>query len=149
MGGYGSNRWSWAYTRLETDGLLCLDVRWLQRQGYISAPLGRVRTTVVSWASPEQVVGAIMVRVYGDGTDAVLLDYCLEGGDGCCVPVREWVRLDRTPCHYGGERVWFLCPGCGTRRAILYCVAGRFHCRACHDLAYSSTRESPIDRRVR
>jgi hypothetical protein len=32
------------------------------------------------------------------------------------------VGIDWTPCHYGGQRVWFLCParGCRKRVAILY-----------------------------
>ncbi|MGH2604785.1 MAG: hypothetical protein ACRDJ9_36005, partial [Dehalococcoidia bacterium] len=30
--------------------------------------------------------------------------------------------------------------------AVLYSVGGHFRCRGCHDLAYSSTRESASDR---
>ena len=65
------------------------------------------------------------------------------------MPVLGRVWLDRTGCHFGGERVWFLRPGCWSRRAVLYGVAGRFRCRACHGIAYSSTRESFTDRAYR
>lgn len=30
------------------------------------------------------------------------------------------VKLDRTPCHYGGYRYWYLCPHCGKRTSVLY-----------------------------
>jgi hypothetical protein len=53
------------------------------------------------------------------------------------------IVIDWTPCHYGGERAWFLCParGCGRRVAILY--GGKiFACRRCYRLAYESQTES-------
>jgi len=59
------------------------------------------------------------------------------------------VCLDWTPCRYGGERVWFLCParGCGRRVAILY-GGSVFACRDCHALAYPSQREAHYDRKA-
>jgi hypothetical protein len=60
--------------------------------------------------------------------------------------VHEVVRLEWTACHYGGERIWCRCPGCGSRRAVLYSLYGRFLCVACNGLAYSSTREEPLYR---
>jgi hypothetical protein len=56
------------------------------------------------------------------------------------------VWLDSTPCHSGGERVWFACPGCQSRRAVLFSAGGVFRCRRCHGLAYESTREDAIER---
>ena len=44
----------------------------------------------------------------------------------------QWVQITATPCHLGGQRYWFLCPGCGRRCAILYpqrcriCIKGRY-----------------------
>lgn len=60
------------------------------------------------------------------------------------------VELVRTPCHYGGERTWFLCParGCGRRVAVLY-GGGIFACRHCHQLVYESQREQPHYRALR
>lgn len=53
-----------------------------------------------------------------------------------------------TPCNFGGSRPWFVCPGekCGRRAAILYLRGVRLLCRRCHDLAYQSQRESPLER---
>lgn len=44
----------------------------------------------------------------------------------------QLIEIVTTPCNFGGERRWFLCPGCGRRCRILRtglrcntCVAGR------------------------
>jgi hypothetical protein len=54
------------------------------------------------------------------------------------------VEVIRTPATVGGERVWFLCPRCYRRVRMLYLPpnAGRFACRHCHNLAYSSQHQS-------
>jgi hypothetical protein len=60
------------------------------------------------------------------------------------------VWLERTPQHYGGHRLWWLCPRCGDRRAVLHGVTrdGRFGCpeRRCMNLAYAVEAYRPIDR---
>ena len=63
--------------------------------------------------------------------------------------VTKNIRLDWTPCHLGGKRAWWLCPGCGKRVAILYLKNNIFRCRACHDLTYRSSQESRLDRHLR
>jgi hypothetical protein len=148
MGGHGSGRWGWHRARTDTDGLLRLDVRWLARQGLI-AP-GVVGSLAVAWSRGEQPAGDIAVRYDDRRPGEVVLDYRVRGREGePWSAVREAVPLDRTPCPYGGERAWFLCPGCRSRRAVLHGVGGRFRCRACHDLAYSSTREGAYERNRR
>ena len=78
------------------------------------------------------------------------LEYSVRRGGGTpWEPIRQGVGLDRTPCPYGGSRPWFRCPGCFARRAVLFSVGGRFRCRACHDLAYGSTREGASERHRR
>jgi len=64
------------------------------------------------------------------------------------------VRLEATPCNYGGERYWFVCPlitngrSCQRRVAKLYLPPGGkyFGCRHCHNLTYRSAQEH--DKRV-
>jgi hypothetical protein len=58
---------------------------------------------------------------------------------------RQSVAIAWTPCHYGGQRPWFLCPFCNNRLAILY-LGMVLACRKCQQLAYKSQRESHIER---
>lgn len=143
MGGFGSTRWGWHRARQTTDPLLWLDVRILARQGSLTP--GVWSTT--SWTCRGEPSGSITHRAKAD---ALILDYHVKGPrDADWQPVRERIPLTSTPCHYGGSRPWFLCPGCGRRRAVLFSLDGRFRCRRCHELAYSSTRETAADRALR
>ena len=51
-----------------------------------------------------------------------------------------WLALEWTPCNFGGERPWFICPGegCGRRVAILYGPTLPLLCRQCRGLVYAS-----------
>lgn len=59
------------------------------------------------------------------------------------------IELETTPCNYGGERFWFLCPMevngsvCGKRAGKLYLPPGEklFGCRHCCDLTYESSQK--------
>ena len=60
------------------------------------------------------------------------------------------IRLVSTPCYYGGNRWWFICPlvvsgeVCGRRVGVLYLGEGGeyFGCRHCYDLTYLCQKES-------
>jgi len=56
--------------------------------------------------------------------------------------------FSRTACNYGGERLWFLCPHCGKRVAVLYGVDARFLCRHCYNLPYASQGKGKLDRLI-
>ncbi len=134
MGGFGSSRWDWEQTRVTTDGLISLDVRWLARVGALSE--GRHE---VSWSRDGQVTDRVLVSAC---PGAVVLDYLVSGRTKKVQLMQEPVALERIPCRFGGTRPWFRCPGCGERRAVLWLVAGHFRCRTCHQLAYQSSRET-------
>jgi hypothetical protein len=63
--------------------------------------------------------------------------------------VRQWVTLSWTPCHFGGMRPWFNCPGCGRCVAILYRGPKWWLCRTCLGLTYQSSQEGKLDRALR
>jgi hypothetical protein len=65
--------------------------------------------------------------------------------------VKEPVPLEWTPCNFGGERPWFVCPGagCGRRVAVLYGPGRYFLCRHCYGLSYQSQREDKMHRALR
>jgi hypothetical protein len=55
------------------------------------------------------------------------------------------IRLESVPQNYGGERWWFVCPVCRTRRAHLYVGPSIFpdpwRCRECLGATYRSRQE--------
>ena len=55
------------------------------------------------------------------------------------------IRLDKTACHFGNYRYWWLCPKCSSRTSVLYC-AGTYVCRGCIGACYGSQLHQPIDR---
>ncbi len=120
-----------------------LDVRELQRSGL----LGVGMNYGWSWSRNGARVATIRLTVDSDQVQ-VRCSRCLRNG--------QWhdaffdIPLERTPCHLGGERVWWRCPepGCGRRVALLY-GGSRIACRHCNDLAYRCQRESAEDRAAR
>jgi hypothetical protein len=120
-------------------------VRRLQRDGLLTTE----RLFNWNWTRRGETVSSILIRTQGDH---VILKYQHQHHGGPWVPMEYPVHLDWTPCAYGGQRAWFLCPamGCGRRVALLYVGAsGVFACRHCQRLAYASQRESAYDRAAR
>src|SRR6188472_1232360 len=120
MGGYGSTRWGWRSTRATTDTVLALDIRLLARHGFFTADRGDVVRGAISWISSGEETGRIGVEYAGANPQRITLHYLVHGPGGQMPKVTEPITLTRTACHFGGERVWFLCPSCGTRRAMLH-----------------------------
>ncbi len=60
--------------------------------------------------------------------------------------VEQRVYFTYTPCNYGGKRIWYSCPFCGRRCAVIYSCGRYFACRVCADLTYDTCNETPNDR---
>lgn len=140
MGGLGSGRPK-GRGRDTTDDLLQIDIRKWKRDGFLK-PGGSGKWT---WSRHGEPIGNINFRVE---EEAVRLIYRVRQYGGDWVDMDYRVALDRTRCHYGGERVWFRCPCCYNRAAILY-SSGQFACRRCHRLSYASQVEADADRAAR
>lgn len=143
MGGIGSGihmRWG---TRHTVDDMKALRIGKLARDGWLYSGL----TCKYLWTIGGRPSGDIRVTA---AVDRVVLNYRTQERGGDWQDVSYPVQIDRTPCHLGGTRPWFLCParGCGRRVATLYGGAV-FACRHCHRLAYPSENESRRDRTVR
>jgi hypothetical protein len=95
----------------------------------------------MSWTRNGERTASIGVRVHAE---SVTLIYTHSRWNSEPRAMKYAVNFERTPCYYGGERVWFRCSvrACGRRVAMLYC-AGYFVCRHCLQLAYESQREQP------
>ena len=143
MGGIGSgNRWRYG-TKSTTDQFRSIDVRRWKRDGLLApdqhfgwqwTQWGEVTASIFVSTEPHRVHIQYRHRSFGE-------DWQDENYP---------VYLDWTPCNFGGQRPWFLCPaiGCDRRAAILY--GGRiFACRQCYRLVYQSQRESWDDRAAR
>ena len=121
------------------EGTHKLDMMELTRGGGLQA--GHVLT--LSWADDSSIRLLVYQR-------SVVLCYAYRFDDGEeWQQVREEVAIACTPCHFGGRRAWFLCPGCGHKRRILYLAGVRFRCRWCHRLVYHSQREDIEEREAR
>ena len=81
------------------------------------------------------------IRVRGS---SVLAEFV--GGTGDPL-LRSWsLRTATTEQHFGGERIWFQCPGCGGRVRFLYVGVEYIGCRQCLQLTYPSQYEDEIGR---
>jgi len=135
MGGYGSGRRG---GKSKVSELLRLDVRHWQRGGTLRPGFAGNW----QWSRRGEVHASIQYRVE---ENAVRLIYKVRGQGEEWQDMDYRVVLERTPCHYGGSRVWFRCPSCNRRVAVIY--GGKvFACRHCHRLAYDCQHETPDDR---
>jgi len=141
MGGIGSGRRNQGGKRTG-DSSRPLDIRKLQRAGVLT----RGSWFEWQWTVAGNHVADIQVRVK---TKGVVLFYQGRNSDGEWQKVALRVNWDRTPCAYGGTRLWWLCPNCGRRVAILYNPRTHYACRHCHKLVYECQRESYEDRAAR
>lgn len=143
MGGRGSGHY-WRFDAKDTiDDFRQLDVRRWQRDGCLAPG----QNFGWRWSRDGETTASIRVTTE---PGRVILDYRHRRAGTDWQHERYPVLLEWTPCHFGGERAWFLCPavGCGRRVAILY-GGTIFACRHCHDLAYPSQREADFDRLAR
>ena len=125
-------------THLFTDELRALDIRQLHRDGCLKR-VGAGRVTV-TWD------GGSSIDVVKDRT-GILLEYSVFNGEDR-EEYSERLVVQRTKCHFGGSRVWWFCPKCGRRCAVLF-GGSRFLCRSCHSLRYRSQNESKGERLLR
>ena len=100
----------------------------------------------MSWSRGNEETGSVGYRIEAD---RMVLNYRHRPHGGEWEQVEQTISFDRTPCNYGGQRTWFLCPRCWKRVAVLYGTGKYFFCRCCYDLTYSSQQESKLDRLMR
>ena len=88
-------------------------------------------------------------------TRKLVLDFKVRYGGNDWQETEQPVPITWTPCRYGGERPYFLCPGvvngrhCGRRVVKLFAGGRYFLCRHCYRLAYRCQSEECHDRMLR
>ena len=143
MGGMGSGSWFRWGKKTTTEEVHRVDIRYLHKQGLLRCPGS---TGSLSWSRGGEQTGSVRYRIEQDRL-VLMYRYRLHGEDWRDVEEQVW--FDRTPCNYGGERLWFLCPHCGKRVEVLYGAGARFLCRHCYTLPYGSQNETYMDRMMR
>lgn len=142
MGGRGSGNWYRWDSKPTTEGQLGIDIRWLKKNGYLKPGY----SGLLSWSCNGEESGSVRYRIE---INRMILNFRHRQNGGEWESVEQDIPFDRTPCHYGGFRLWFNCPRCSRRVAVLYCAGKYFYCRHCYGLTYSSQQESRPDRLMR
>ncbi len=141
MGGSGSGHWYRWNSKTTIESQYKIDIRWIKKRGYLHPGT----SGTLSWGSSGEKYGSIGFRVE---TDRLVLNYRNQHNGGEWENIKDEIFFTWTPCNYGGNRQWFLCPGCNRRVAVVY--GGKYYrCRHCHNLTYPSQRESQPDRLIR
>lgn len=128
---YGAGRPGW---HAKTGRFCRLDIGRLKRHGALRP--GCVATC--EWGDRDMSVNLVA------RAGAVTASYRFRFREGW-QSVSQELTLERTPCHYGGERVWFRCPRCH-RRAVHIYLYGWPMCRQCARLVYPSQSEGETER---
>lgn len=122
-------------SKLEADGTQKIPVTLLKKLGGFS----KWWSGTVTWTSN-----------YSGNMGSAYVELCVNGEDRYLrishTKREQKISLTTTPCHYGGDRFWFLCT-CGRRVGTLYLWRESFACRHCHNLTYSTRNESRKYRR--
>lgn len=135
MGGIGSGRPRGSGRNI-VEAFNSLDVNRLRRTGCLEPGwIGILQWTssIILYAEPDRLNLIYQQHVPGGGWERVKLT----------------VRIVRIACRFGGERPYFICPGCARRVVKLYGVGRYFLCRNCHQLAYASQSETKLHRALR
>jgi tRNA(Ile2) C34 agmatinyltransferase TiaS len=141
MGGYGSGQWYRSNSKATIESQSKIDIRLLNKLGLLHQGI----ELDFSKASRGEKCGLAGFRVE---TDRLVLLYRNRQINGQWEQSEDKIFFSWTPCNHGGNRQWFLCPGCNRRVAAIY--SGEYYrCRHCHNLTYSSQQESKSDRLLR
>lgn len=142
MGGRGSGTWTRWNNKTTLEETKRVDIRFMKKQGYLKPGV----TGSLQWTCRGKPNGDIRFFTY---QDSLTLSFRYRHNGGDWQPVNQHITLVTTPCHYGGDRKWFLCPNCQKRVGILSGYGKHFLCRHCYGLAYGSQSEDVFSRMIR
>lgn len=139
MGGHGSGRYCRWSSTTTIEEVKRIDIRYLRRQGMLRSNwMGSL-----NWTCGGESAGDIRYACYAD---RIVFNYRYRSGGRDWEPVEVTTYFDRTPCHIGGERLWFRCPACHRRCEVL-CLNGKYPaCRKCYRLPYRTQCEDRLGR---
>lgn len=124
--------------RAKAEQLQRVDIRQWNRGGYLRPG----RSFSWSWNRGGEPTGSIAVLVHT--VDSLTLQYMIGDSDKRRDGTQT-IRLAHTACGFGSTRPWFVCPLCQRRAGLLFMRWGRFACRHCQRVAYSSQSDDELD----
>ena len=144
MGGFGSG--GWRKRRRTVESCPLLDINYLAARGCLQPGC----SSTCQWLPGTEINS---ISLYAE-TSRLYVSYALRAGPGEWEEVAETIPLDHRPRHFGGHRVYFLCPGdthagCGRRVTKLFLAHRYFLCRQCSGLVHASPYEQPWQRALR
>lgn len=158
MGGMNSGRRGWKAT-VEGCRTLKLDVNQVTRgaradlRAHKEAAEALIERRVWSWTSEgdaEPRARALVTLVLHAHCGTARLQFDIAQPTHRTGQRDQTVRLESTPCRFGGVRWWWVCPATGRRCATLYLPNGGdlflSRGRGAYRLAYASQNEGPMDR---
>lgn len=122
------------------ESYLSIDLAWMRKQGLLAPGA----CGALTWSSGGQQTGAVGFKIEETG---LRLIYSTRQNEGPWTQVDDRIPFVTTPMRFGGQRVWFCCPGCQRRCRVVYGGA-RFRCRNCHGLRYNSQYEPSYQRQL-
>ena len=123
--------------KMNTDESRKIDIRELQRKKQLYSG----NTGELSWcnARTKESKGRIVFEVM---SDCLIFNYSAKRQHSPHWQQYQAIApLTYTSCNYGNSRVWFECPQCRKRVAILY-VDIKIACRTCQRLNYASQQQT-------
>lgn len=140
MGGIGSGSYYRWGSKVTMEACKRIDIRYMRKHGLLKP----ITHGSLSWNRGGEPCGNIGFTAFDD---RLQLNYRYRPNDSEeWQPVEQTIYYDRTPCHYGNSRLWFLCPHCHRRVAVLASIGSRFLCRHCGDFAYDSQNDHYVER---
>lgn len=121
--------------KIDVEQVSKIDIRWLRKQNYLDGRWGLGETDSIRFQIATQHNSA---GIFDYDYIRFFLPQTFWNGESGYITCD--VRLTTTPCNYGRQRYWFVCPNlsCRKRVGILYLQNNCIGCRHCHDLTYRS-----------
>jgi hypothetical protein len=137
MGGIGSGKYNKRKTKPTTASYNSLDLRKLNKL----VTLDHLCGFTLEWKKDNEVKSSVDCIF---NNDVLEIHYSIKNKNGKVSNI-DYIHIAKTPCHFGGDRKWLVCPGCGSNALVLY-IVNRFRCRKCHGLYHPSSAEGDLNR---
>lgn len=130
-------------SKQEADYLHQVNVYFLNKHGYFGIGF---HSGIINWSRNGEETGKISIQstILGRDRSVRFIYTATDRQTGKKTDYDYVIQLSPTPCHFGGERYWFICPFyshgvyCGKRVGTLYLGDKYFACRHCNDLTWDS-----------